>query len=278
MKRYFSKCLKGIRNFVLGSTKTQELPGAEVDELLSEYSSEEVTKELFDFGQILLTADDERVGLIDSKATTLVGYSSAILAFLLIRGASWTHSRFELVAIATVGVIAGFACVFAGLALRGAQNWSQLSEATWFPREQVLAGSDPLKRFYITAMHQVLQDNHRIANRKADQMIVAQVLVALAGVLLAITLAAAIATTVIRSFTSRPSELYSTSVSPLTDYCAATYSVSAEGRQEEQRAERQATEERERASEVLRPAWSLAVEFPVRYQPHHHHPEIDHTA
>ncbi len=225
MKQCFSKIRQRTRNFVLGSTITQELPGAEVDELLAKYSSEEVTKELFDFGQMLLAADDERVGLIDSKATTLVGYSSAILAFLLIRGTGWTHSWPELIAIAIVGVIAGLACLSAGIALWGAQNWRQLSEVTWFPREQVLAGSDPLKRFYISAMHQVLQDNHRIANRKADQMIIAQVLVALAGVLLAITLTAAIATTVIRSFTSRPSELYSVSASPLTADCAAMCSA-----------------------------------------------------
>ena len=164
---------------------------------LENISAEDVTKELFDFGQMLLAANDERVGFIDFKATTLVGYSSAILAFLLMRGVGWVHSPFELVAIAIAGVAAGLACFFAGMALRGAQNWSELGEGTWFPREQVLAGADQLKRFYISAMHQTLQDNHRIANRKADQMILAQVLVALAGVLLAITLIVSIGATAI---------------------------------------------------------------------------------
>ncbi len=242
MKNYFSELRRWLRNSVLGKTKTIELPGAEVDELLAKYSAEDVTTELFDFGQMLLTANEERVGLIDSKATTLVGYSSAILALLLMRGATWTHSWLELIAIVIVALAAGSACLFSLMALHGAQNWSQLSEGTWFPRDRVLQGSDSLKRFYISAMHQVLQDNHRIANHKADQMIMAQILVALAGVLLAITLAAAVAMTLVRSITSRPSELYSTSAAPLTDCCAVTcsayradspplaqYSVSVEG-------------------------------------------------
>lgn len=233
MKHYFSESCRWLRDSILGVTRTQELPGAEVDELLAKYSAGDVTKELFDFGRMLLTANDERVGFIDSKATTLVGYSSAILAFLLMRGVGWMHSSLELVAIAIIAVIAGLACFFAGMALRGAQNWSELGERTWFPQEQVLAGSDPLKRFYISAMHQVLQDNHRIANRKADQMILAQVLVALAGVLLAIVLTAAIATTMIRSFTSRPSGLRSVSDAPLTGYYVATCLMSAEDRQEQ---------------------------------------------
>jgi hypothetical protein len=92
MKHYFSELRRWVRTSLLGATKTQELPGEEVDQLLAKYPSEDVTKELFDFGQMLLTTDDERVGLIDSKATTLIGYSSAILAFLLMRGASWTQS------------------------------------------------------------------------------------------------------------------------------------------------------------------------------------------
>lgn len=194
--------IKQLRKSILGATETHELPGEEVDQLLDEYSSEDVTKELFAFGQILLASDDERVGLIDSKATTLVGYSSAILAFLLLRGVSWTHSWLELGGIAIAGLLAGCACFSAGLALRGAQNWKQLSETTWFPRHKVMEGPDPLKKFYISAMHEVLQVNHRIANRKADQMIMAQVLVAWAGVILAITLASVSITAIITSLTS----------------------------------------------------------------------------
>lgn len=235
MKDYLSELRRKLRKSILGATKTQELPGADVDELLAKYSAEDVTKELFTFGQMLLTANDERVGFIDSKATTLVGYSSAILAFLLMRGVSWMHSPLELIAIAIIAVIAGLACFLAGMALRGAQNWSELGEKTWFPREQVLAGSDPLKRFYISAMHQVLQDNHRIANRKADQMILAQVLVAFAGVLLAITLIVGIATTIV---TSRPSELHSASAVPPTDCHVAMYLMFAEDQREQRESQK----------------------------------------
>jgi hypothetical protein len=284
MKHYFSELRQWIRTSLLGATKPHELPGEEVDQLLAKYPSEEVTKELFDFGQMLLTTDDERVGLIDSKATTLIGYSSAILAFLLMRGVSWTHSWVELIAIALVAVLAGLACVAAFMAVRGAQNWSQLSEATWFPRDQVLAGPDQLKRFYISAMHQVLQDNHRIANRKADEMIIAQILVAAAGVLLAIILTVAIATTLIRSLTCRPSELYSASAAPVTAHCVAMYSgyrglplfalclMSSEELLPEPRELQEPLQESLQGPprESLQQAWHLAlaaVDFPVPHQP-----------
>jgi len=224
MRNYFSELRRWLRNSVLGKTKTIEVPGSEVDALLAKYSEESVTKELFDFGKMLLTANEERIGLIDSKATTLVGYSSAILALLLMRGATWTRSWPQLISLVAAAITAGFACLFALMVLHGAQNWSQLSEKTWFPEDRVLAGSDSLKRFYISAMHQVLQDNHRIANRKADQMITAQILVAAAGILLAITLALAVAAT-LTSRPFHPSELYSAPAAPLTGCCVATCSA-----------------------------------------------------
>ena len=238
-----------IRQLILGSTKTIEMRGADVDDLLQKYSSEEVTNELFEFGRVLLATNDDRVALIDSKATTLVGYSSAILAFLLIRGPSGMHFCVESIAIAVAGIFAGAACVCAGLALRGAQNWSALSEATWLPQEQIVAGPDPLKRFYIGAMHQVLQDNHRIANRKADQMILAQFCVAVAGMLLAVTL---IWSVLSQSF-SPPFGVYSTSAAPRAAMCSpcrgdsalsVRYLASAEdqGERGEKREQQQALE------------------------------------
>jgi len=174
-----------VRRALLGSTVTREVPGVQVDDLLEQCLRKEITNELFDFGRYLLDQSNARDAAIDQKASSMVGYSSAILAFLLMRGLSWADSPIKLAAFILIGALAALACCFAALALRGARNWKELSEATWFPPQpEFIADEDQLKRFYITAMHQVHQENHRIVNRKADQMIVAQLAVAAAGVLL----------------------------------------------------------------------------------------------
>ena len=66
-----------------------------------------------------------------------------------------------------------------------------MSEATWFPSDPgVVSEADVLGRWYLRAMHQSLQENHRIANQKAGEMIVAQLCVAGAGICLGLMLMA----------------------------------------------------------------------------------------
>src|SRR5688500_7842171 len=71
---------------LLGRTQTIELPAAEVDALVDAQRPPETTDRLLDFGRGLLRANDERVAALDSKATMIVGYSTAILAFMVSQG------------------------------------------------------------------------------------------------------------------------------------------------------------------------------------------------
>jgi hypothetical protein len=174
---------------LIGATKTHELSASSVDALIDGVSSDGVTNDLFAFGKLLLAATDERAAAIDSKSTALVGYSAAILAFLVtrlpeVRGLP----PGQVVTLALAGIAAALACSSAAVVLRGAKNWQGLSETTWFPQADTLASSDKLKRFWLKAMHEMHQSNYRIANRKASQMIAAQLFTALAAVFLAISL------------------------------------------------------------------------------------------
>ena len=76
---------KRLKHALLGQTATQERRPDDVDALVASCQSPETTKLLLSFGDKLLKANDDRVAAIDAKATALVGYGTAILAFLVTR-------------------------------------------------------------------------------------------------------------------------------------------------------------------------------------------------
>jgi hypothetical protein len=186
--------LDRLAKAAFGKTSTIELEPATVDALVDGPRSPESTDRLLDFGRALLRANDERAAALDSKATMIVGYSTAVLAFMLSRSMPVVGQPFWLVLPwLSAGIFAAIACVSAGMALRAAQNWRNMGEATWFPKDvATIADPDRLGRWYLTAMHQSLQENHRITNQKASETICAQLAVSAAGTSLALGLALAL--------------------------------------------------------------------------------------
>ncbi len=178
-----------LKRALFGRTETHELSGDMVDGLvLTGYEAAATTDRLLEFGAGLLKANEERVSAVESKATYLVGYSAAVMAFLVASDVEWeSMSPLAVVFLIAAGLFAAFACAFAGMALRAARDWQNMGEATWFPTgKEDIANPDRLGRYYLRAMHQSLQANHRIANQKADEMIASQLLVAASGVCLAL--------------------------------------------------------------------------------------------
>jgi hypothetical protein len=191
MPKSLNDYLKDLRTHFLGATKTRELPEDEVDALIDNLPSEQVTDELFKFGEMLLAENEARIGALESKATVVVGYSGAVLAFLVLRAPDWARtSRWELVGLLFAALCAASACTCAFSALIGAKNWDWFSEKQWLAAKPALVSADKLKRHYLKAMHGVKQTNHRITNRKADSIIKAQLLLAATAIVLGVTLAA----------------------------------------------------------------------------------------
>jgi uncharacterized protein (DUF983 family) len=151
--------------------------------------------------------NESRTAAIDSKATTIVGYSGAILAFLILQLPTWTKATaWELIGISLAALAAAVACVYAFSALRGARDWEWFSERQWFPKNATLQGAVQLKRHYLKCMHGIKQSNHRITNQKADSLIAAQLLVSLAAIILGLTLTVSAIRASIVSASSLPSE------------------------------------------------------------------------
>lgn len=192
--------------YLFGSTQTHELPEEEVDDLLTQCTSPEAIDELYKFGRELLAENETRTAALDTKATTVVGFGGAILAFLILQTPQWAASTtWELFGISAAAICAAVACVYSFSALRGARDWAAVSERNWFPKQEVLKGPDDLKRAWIRVLHTIRQVNHRITNEKADKVIKAQLLLASAAVILGVTLASgAIRAALVNA--NRPSE------------------------------------------------------------------------
>lgn len=221
-----------VRNGIIGqNAAAQELTPAYVDDLVDKRISKETAEELFTFGKLLFANNDDRIKTVETKALSILGYSSAILAFLVTRSADLDRSLPGAICIAFVGMCAASACVYGWLALIP-RRWKALSETTWFPppnfRER-LDEPDDLKRWYIKAMHQMYQENHRITDKKARLMFKGQLSAVAAGLLLGLAL---IANSVCAL--SHPTRYFSSESRPLpysavAPRCMALYPTYREG-------------------------------------------------
>ena len=141
--------------------------------------------ELYDFGVLMVTEVERRALGIDSKLTSILGWSSAVLGFLLLGtspGGSFGSSLLLLVSIAlTLGaVISSF------LGLRTIL-WITPSEKDWF-RDELLENAGRLRRYHIVSMLNTHQDHEKEIEKKASRLALAERLLAVAASLIAITL------------------------------------------------------------------------------------------
>lgn len=172
----------------LDENVSKSVPSEMVDDFVDHHTSVETADELFNFGKLLCSNHDDRVKTIESKALSIIGYSSAILAFLATRTGDFARSPLVEVCLLIVAVSAASACVISYLAVRTAA-WKSLGEQIWFPDvASVLEKPGDLKRWYIKAMHEMYGENRLIANQKSNQMKAGQWCVAIAGVALAAAL------------------------------------------------------------------------------------------
>jgi hypothetical protein len=183
--------MQRLKHTLFGRPVTQERRPEDVDALVMNCPSKDAIQQLLSFGEKLLNAHEDRVSTIERKSATLVGYSTAILAFLATRNVPTVGSMSQAVLLVAGGSFAIAACVSAGVALHGGRNWQAMGEHTWFPADpHVVADADALGRWYLRAMHQSLQANHRIADQQAAAMVRAQMWTAAAGVCLGLLLVA----------------------------------------------------------------------------------------
>src|SRR5258707_13110670 len=110
---------------------SNDLPIEEVNRIVYSYADANVTDELYSFGSALLTEIRTRASNIDSKAATMLGWSTGILVFLFTQIDK--HSGFVVLGWAVAsGLCCLFCAIFAFLALRARGEWKWPSDKDWF--------------------------------------------------------------------------------------------------------------------------------------------------
>jgi hypothetical protein len=186
--RWRQSCIK--REVMAAMKKVNnDLPIEEVKRIVYSYGDARVTDELYSFGSVLLTEIRNRAGNIDSKAATMLGWSTGILVFLFTQIDKHSGGFIALAFAVASGLCCLLSAIYAFLALRARNEWKWPSDRDWF-EESALCDSDELKRFHIRSMHEVRQAQNRVTDQKGDHLFVSQDFLVVGAALLALGIAA----------------------------------------------------------------------------------------
>src|SRR6266568_3705432 len=141
----------------------------EVNDRLSSYADKDVpvTDELYDFGKMLVSEFVDRVHHLDSKAATLAGYSTGIVALLVSTFSFWKPALH----LWGVGIV--FAAALSAVCSAGFSLWAaSIFKFKWFSddewlSEDYLDDAESLRRYHILAMHNVIESHRDIARFKS---------------------------------------------------------------------------------------------------------------
>lgn len=158
----------------------------EIERLLLANKYEELTEELFSFGQLLLDEVQQRTAQLDTKLISLLGWTAAILAFLLVGDASWVESAHKpgiattiVMLLATLSSLGAVACSFLGVKTAMFQF---SSEKDWF-ETSLFNDVLTLKKFHLISMLETHQAHGRVNERKGQRAHEAEWLLAASAVL-----------------------------------------------------------------------------------------------
>jgi hypothetical protein len=165
---------------------TRDLSNEEVRKLVYSYEDPQVTDELYSFGQMLLTEVQQRAGQIDSKATTILGWATAILAFLFTQ-LDKTGGAVDLGFGSAVAGLTSVAVISSYCALRAREGWRWPSDRDWFQKAALCKG-DELKRFHLRSIHDARRSQRDLTERKARFLIWGQRFLMLGSCVLALGL------------------------------------------------------------------------------------------
>jgi hypothetical protein len=129
------------------SDAANDLSAEDVKQLVYSYQDTEVSDELLSFGQMLLDEANDWAKQIDSKATGVLGWATAILAFLFTQ-LTKTSGMVNLSLGVASGSFAMLAVRRAYKALQARKGWLWPSDRDWF-EETAFGSADELKRFHI---------------------------------------------------------------------------------------------------------------------------------
>ena len=143
-----------------------------------------VIESLQEFGALMLEELRDRTYGLESKAMGTLGWSAALLVFLLFPfggGTGGPLTTLPKVVRLTAATAATTAIVFAYLALR-LTKWAWPGEHDWF-REDLLSDPGALRRHHLQAMLATYRDNRRRNQQKVRRAKIAELCLVIAAIL-----------------------------------------------------------------------------------------------
>lgn len=156
---------------------THNLSKTEVGDLVYSYPDAAVTDQLFAFGAMTLGEIQESTARINSQSTTVIGWATAILAFLLAGISRSSGSGLGFVLCSALFALAAVITSFN--ALRTRPNWGA-SDQSWI-HKTALVNEDELKRYHVRVLHDVRKRRQAITNAKSRSLFFGEVCLMLAS-------------------------------------------------------------------------------------------------
>ena len=166
-----------------------------IAERVTSYKAPRTTRELYEFGRLLLKEEVDRAHWIDSKAGTLAGFSGAVVALLLSTMSSWqpfllsaTQPLRWSVFVGVISVMAAGTCAFIAIFNRTFQWIDETKELFPFAEDNrdYLDFPEQLKRFYVLTMYNSTVDHAKKNTIKMWWVTTAQIALLVGGFLLAL--------------------------------------------------------------------------------------------
>lgn len=151
------------------------LDHAKVEDMLQVYDSTKVTDELYGMGKLLMEECSARVERLDSKSSTIAGYSGAIIGLIVSTFPIWTSAADKwAIALVALGSLVGLI----GGAIALWSSWPKTfllpSDSDWF-EEDGLKDPDRLKRYYISSLHISIASHEQVNAKKVCKIKVSQI-------------------------------------------------------------------------------------------------------
>ncbi len=179
---------------------TAERDVQEVTDRVQNYTDTDTTNELYDFGKLLLQEAIDRAHWIDAKASTLAGFSGALVAFLFSTSSIWKTALAQEpnglrigVLLAVVFILISGGCAFLALFNRTFLWIKEKDE--WFNKDY-LEYPDFLRRSYVLTMYQSVRSHAERNDEKSAYLSLAQLALLVGGALLAVPVLAILWTTI----------------------------------------------------------------------------------
>jgi len=161
-----------------------DLSKEEVNRLVYSYEGTEITNELYSFGMMALSESQDRARHINSRAVTVLTWSTGVLALIFSQlDVSLNKLQLALVFFGSLASLA--AVVFSFKALRLREGWCSPSDKDWF-EETALVSADELKRFHIRSIHEIRQSEETMIEEKGDLLFYGEKCLMIGAILMAL--------------------------------------------------------------------------------------------